>query len=239
MSDKNLSFGLFLAIFGVFFSIGSYFILMNIPLTALGIGISILGIAWAMIPSNPIPRKSTASLIKSSCSNIEVLLEALGLFERAIYIPINGKIIAYIPIKKSEEITLSEIKESTSKFIFKNGKNLGVIIIPPWISNPISNPIPETNLDGILEYALLDSEIASSVTVVKNEDNIVIEIKGLKIDIDYSRFKIVMGSLPACIAAQAIALALSRPIKIISERKENNKLIVQLRILNWTDRKFT
>jgi hypothetical protein len=239
MSDKNLSFGLFLVIFGVFFSIGSYFILMNIPLTALGIGISILGIAWATIPSNPIPRKSTASLIKSSCSNIEVLLEALGLFERAIYIPTNGKIIAYIPIKKSEEITLSEIKESTSKFIFKNGKNLGVIIIPPWISNPINNPIPETNLDGILEYALLDSEIASSVTVVKNEDNIVIEIKGLKIDIDYSRFKIVMGSLPACIAAQAIALALSRPTKIISERKENNKLIVQLRILNWTDRKFT
>jgi hypothetical protein len=212
---------------------------MNIPLTALGIGISILGIAWAMIPSNPIPRKSTASLIKSSCSNIEVLLEALGLFERAIYIPTNEKIIAYIPIKKSEEITLSEIKESTSKFIFKNGKNLGVIIIPPWISNPISNPIPETNLDGILEYALLDSEIASSVTLVKNEDNIIIEIKGLKIDIDYSRFKIVMGSLPACIAAQAIALALSRPIKIISERKENNKLIVQLRILNWTDKKFT
>jgi hypothetical protein len=66
VADKNLTIGLCLVVFGVLFGTTSYFVLGNVPLTALGMGLAVLGAAWAMIPSNPLPRETVASLIKSS-----------------------------------------------------------------------------------------------------------------------------------------------------------------------------
>jgi len=121
VADRNLTFGFSLAVFGVTFSLGSYLALGNIPLTALGIGLAILGAAWAITPPNPLPRSVVVSLIKSSCSNIEAMLEALGAFERAVYIPVknNGRAVAYIPVKKAGEATLSEVAENTGKIVFR------------------------------------------------------------------------------------------------------------------------
>ena len=241
MADRNLTFGFFLAVFGVTFSLGSYLALGNIPLTALGIGLAILGAAWAITPPNPLPRGVVVSLIKSSCSNIEAMLEALGAFERAVYIPVknNGRAVAYIPVKKAGEATLSEVAENTGKIVFRRGGSLGVIVTPPMVDVGNPYPVGGASIDGLLEYALVESEVASSVRAVQTGDYVVVEVQGLRVDVNHSRFRAVMGSLPACIAAQAVAEALSKPVQIAEERREGNRLYVRLRVLNWTDKSFT
>jgi len=241
VADRNLAFGICLAVFGAVFSLGSYLALGNVPLTALGIGLAVLGAAWAMTPPNPLPRRVVASLVKSSCSNIEALLEALGAFEKAVYLPVkaDGKVAAYVPLKRAGLATLSEVAENAGKIVFRRGGSLGVIVAPPRVEVGNPQPIGESSLDGLLEYALVESEVASSARAVQAGDNVVVEVQGLRVDVDHSRFRAVMGSLPACVAAQAVAEAVSKPVQITDERREGNRLTVRLRVLNWTDKAFT
>jgi hypothetical protein len=240
VADKNLTIGLCLVVFGVLFGTTSYFVLGNVPLTALGMGLAVLGAAWAMIPSNPLPRETAASLIKSSCNNIEAILEASGAVERAVYIPLRPqkRVVAYVPLKRAGQVTLSEIAENAGKAVFKRGGSLGVIVVPPRVE--ISNPhsTGELNIDVLLEQALVESEVVSSARVLRAGDLVEVEVRGLKVDIDHPRFRAVMGSLPACIVAQVVALALSKPVRVADEEQRNDRLIVRLRALDWTDKAY-
>jgi hypothetical protein len=74
---------------------------------------------------------------------------------------------------------------------------------------------------------------------VQSGDSVVVEVRGLRLDVNHSRFKAVMGSLPACVAAQAAAAALSKPVQIADEKREGDRLTVHLRALDWTDISYT
>jgi hypothetical protein len=239
--DRNLAFGLSLSVFGSLFSLGSHMVLGNVPLTALGIGLTILGAAWAITPPKPLPKGVVASLVKSSCSNIEALLEALGAFEKAVYIPVEpgGRVAAYVPLKRAGQATLSQAAESAGKIIFRRGGSLGVFVTPPRVELGNPHPVSESILDGLLDYALVESEIASSARAVQSGDSVVVEVRGLRLDVNHSRFKAVMGSFPACVAAQAVAAALSQPVQIADEKREGDRLTVHLRVLDWTDTSYT
>ncbi|MGC9069156.1 MAG: hypothetical protein ACP5IZ_09335 [Thermoprotei archaeon] len=237
MSDTNLITGIGLSTFGTILALGSYLLLQNVPLTAMGIGIIVIGTTWALTPPNPTPKKALLDLVKSSCSNIEALLEATGATNKAIYIPArDNKIIAYIPLKNGDNITLQTIAENNSKILIRQGKTLGIAIIPPNIGQETPNPETEPNIDAQLDHILIETlEIAENIKTARSENTIIVQIHKPKIDIDYPRFKMIMGSLPSSLIAQAIATATSRPVKIIQEKTQKNTLTIQLRLLNWTD----
>jgi len=235
MPDTNLTAGTGLTTFGTILALGSYILLQNIPLTAMGIGIIVIGIAWALTPPNPTPKKALLDLVKTSCSNIEALLEAIGATNKAIYIPTkDGHTIAYIPLKNEDNTPLQSITENNSKLLIKQGKTLGITIIPP--NTGLETPTPETNIDTQLDYTLIETlEIAEKIKTIKSGDTIIIQVHKPKIDINYPRFKIILGSLPSLLAAQTIATITSRPVKIIQEQNTKNTLTIQLKLLNWTD----
>lgn len=241
MVDRNLAFGLSLSVFGALFGLGSHLVLGNVPLTALGIGLTILGAAWAITPPNPLPRGVVASFVKSSCTNIEALLEALGAFEKAVYLPVEsgGRVAAYVPLKRAGQATLRQAAENVGKIVFKRGGSLGVFVTPPRVELGNPHPVSENSLDSLLDYALAESEIASSARAVQMGDSVVVEIRGLRLDVNHPRFRAVMGSLPACVAAQAVAATLSKPVQIVDEKHEGGRLTVHLRVLDWTDTAYT
>jgi hypothetical protein len=238
--DRNISIGSSIAVFGLTLSLGAYILLGNIPLTAMGIGLIIIGVSWALIPQNPIPRKAIMDIVKSSCSNIEAFLEFVGATRRAIYIPSKegGRVMAYVPLKGS--IPLNAIANNDDRMIVRHGEGLGVMITPPKVE--FGNPSVEYggSVEAILNYVLIEaSEIAESINVVKSEDGFIIEIRNVRVDIEYPRFKVVMGSLPSCLAAQAIATTLSKPVQIVDEKRDGDRLIVQLRLMDWIETTYT
>jgi len=241
VADRNLVYGLFLAIFGATLSIGSYLILDNLPLTAMGIGLVVVGTAWAMTPPTSPPKETVAYLVKSSCSNIEALLEAVGAAEKAVYVPVKSgvEVIAYVPLRRAGNLTIEEVAENAGKMLISRGGSLGIVVSPPRIEfgNPVL--VDRHDVEGILEYVLVDSEVASSVRAVEVEDGMLVEVYNPRLDTGFPRFRAVIGSLPSCVAAQAVATGLSKPIQIADERHEGNRLIVRLRVLNWTDKTFT
>jgi len=235
VSDLNLTAGIAFSIFGAILALGSYILLQNIPLTAMGIGIIVIGITWALIPPNPIPKKPILDLVKSSCSNIEALLEAIGAVNKAIYLPTkDGNTIAYIPLKNGDDTPLQAIAENNGRLVIRQGKTLGITIIPP--DTGIEGIDSEAGIDAQLNYILIDTlELAERIKTAESGDTIVIQVYKPKMDINYPRFKMILGSLPSLLAAQAIAMKTSRPVKIIGEQVQKNMLTIQVKLLNWTD----
>jgi len=242
-ADRNIYFGLTVAAFGLFFSVGSYILIGSIPLTAMGIGLIIVGVSWALTPPHPVPRKAVSDIVASSCSNIEALLEFVGAARRAIYVPlgVDGKVIAYVPLRGSEGgLPLKNIAENPDRVIVRQGGSLGVIVTPPRVEFSSGNPGVEGSIETLLDYVLVEaSEIAESVKMVRFGEEFIIEVYGVRFDVEYQRFRTVMGSLPSCLAAQVAAAALSKPIQVIDEKRNGDKLTVHLRVLDWIEASYT
>lgn len=243
-ADRNLALGLAVAVFGVALGLGAYMLLGSVPLTAMGIGLVIVGVAWASTPPHPVPRKAVLDMVESSCSNIEALLEFVGATRRAIYLPseVDGGVVAYVPLTVAEDtrgISLRSVADSVGRVIVRQGGCLGVVVAPPRVEFGGGNPGFEVGVEGIetlLDYVLVEtSEIAEGVKAVRSEDGFVIEINKVRVDVDHPRFRAVMGSLPSCLAAQVAAVAASRPVQIVDERHVGDRLTVQLRLLDWTE----
>lgn len=243
VSDDNIILGLAIAFFGLALSLSAHILLGNIPLTAMGIGLAIVGVAWALTPSHPLPRKTVLDIIESSCDNIEALLEFLGATRKAIYLPLaaEARVMAYVPLagaKDAEGLSLKEVADDVGKIVVRRGEVIGVFIAPPKVKFLGGNPGFEDsggNIESLLDYVFVDSEIAESVRVARSEDGLVIEVCKVRVNVNYPRFNVVLGSLPSCLAAQVVAAALSRPVQVVSEKVVGDKLIINLRFLDWTE----
>jgi len=243
-ADRNISFGLAVAVFGLFLGLGAYMLIGSIPLTAMGVGLIIIGLSWALTPPHPVPRKAVLDIVASSCSNIEALLEFVGAARRAIYVPseADGRVIAYVPLKGSEGLPLKAVAENPGRVIVRQGGSIGVIVTPPKIEFGGGNPGIEGggSIEPLLNYVLVEaSEIAESVKAVRSGEEFIIEVHGVRVDVEYQRFRAVMGSLPSCLAAQVAAAELSRPVQIVDERRDGDRLTVHLRLLDWTETAYT
>jgi hypothetical protein len=239
MADRNIAAGLGLAIFGATFALGAYLLLGNIPLTATGIGVAVFGVALALTPLSPIPKQAVISFVRNSCGSIEALLEAAGATSRAVYLPRgNSGVIAYVPLKSGGEVSLQAVAQNDGGIIVRHGGCLGIMVFPPSLGFEAGNPGADSILDVAvqLENVLVEAaEIAEGVTAVDSEGEIRLEIYRPRLDVDYPRFRIVMGSLASCLAAQVVAAATSRPVQIVEEKRSGKNLSVRLRLLNWTD----
>jgi len=69
----------------------------------MGIGIIVIGIAWALTPPNPTSKKALLDLVKTSCSNIEALLEAIGVTNKVIYMPTKDDILGTMVIMSKRQ----------------------------------------------------------------------------------------------------------------------------------------
>lgn len=236
MIDRNVLFGAGLAVFGGALGFSAYGILNNTPLTALGIGIVILGLTIMLTPPHPIPRDVVRSFIKSACTNIEGFLEAMGAVNRAVYIPFNNRVYAYVPLKADGDVALSGVVEKLNKIVVADGRNIGVVLIPP-ASELVTRSAEggQGELEAIVYDVLVNvSELAEDVKAVSSGDTVVLEVSKPRFDENYPRYEAVMGSLIASIAAQAIARASNKPTRVISEIKSGDRLLIKVGVLDWT-----
>ncbi|MBC7090492.1 MAG: hypothetical protein H5T50_01060 [Nitrososphaeria archaeon] len=240
MPDKIELLGIGLTVFSPIFATLSYILLSNIPLTALGIGLTVLGLTILLTPQHPVPKETVQTFIRSSCENLETLLEATGAFMKATYFPSNGKVYAYIPVTREQNIVMEDVVKNVGNLISKSGRSLGLIIVPP-ASELLKNSVGEgAGYDAVASEILVEaSEVVESVKVVESDSTIVLEIFRPRVDINFSRFRTVMGSLPTSIAAQAAAIKYSKPVQVLDESFEGNRIISRLKVLEWTGTPYT
>lgn len=226
--NRYNAFGTVLALTGAALATFSYFILLNIPLTALGIGAVIVGFSIVITPVNPVPTQSIRSLVENSVVNIERLLEELGVTSKAYFIPSeDGRVYAYIPLagNKTPPEKPSKPKGITVEV---NGKTF-MVLVPP--SANLIKVEEGGSLEAVLNEVLVDlTEFCDSVKVGEGEV-ITIELNKPRASEGAGRFRRVMGSVEASIAASVAAATLGRPVHIESEVDEKSKRFITLRVL--------
>lgn len=217
--EKLHVFSVGLISFSIAFTVFSYLILVNIPLTALGVGMLILGVSILLTPLNPIPSSAVRSLLEGSVLSLEAILEGFDISSKGYYLlHDDGRVYVYIPL--AGEFKPSTLK-TPPKSIFVEDSGTTYLVLPPPASELTRfENVSEMDVEEAISRIVVDVvELASSVRVAVGE-NVVVELKGLRSYVAAGRFRKVFGSLEASIAACIAASVLKRPLHVESEVEE-------------------
>ena len=203
--DRLSILGAGLTVFASSLTIWSYLFLMNIPLTALGIGLIILGISILLTPTHPIPPHAVRALLEGSTLNIEALLEELNITNRGYYVRgADGRVYVLIPVGRDVGPPMGEFEFKGLVAKVQDRKYL--TIIPPSSEIIYVQELSEAGFDDALNHILVDlSELAESVETSIAGEYAVVRIRKPRGHVASWRFRNVLGSLEASIAASLLA----------------------------------
>lgn len=231
MRESFSLFGKIMIIFGTVISLFFYIFFGNIPLTALGIGSIIVGIAAILLPEEPIPSLTIRSLIESSALTIEAILEELRIESKGIYLPPNETYVSVVlPLKSIESLEFDEFSKDNVFLLVRNTP--AIKFFPPGCTIAKSIINQDLSLDEALEKVLVDTtEFCSKVKLVETVEGIVIEIDSPYTKEKLPYFSKCLGSLPASLCAIVTATVKKSALQIIKEEIDKNKLYVYIKLL--------
>lgn len=244
LMGKFARIGAGLAGFGAILSAFSYFVLGSVPLTALGLAFCILGCVVLIFPEYLVPHQLVKGMISGATANIEATLEEFAATQKAVYLPPKeGKVYIFVPLSNNPSYPeFSKIADTPKRIISNIDGHSGLFIYPPGsdvvvlsgVAGERETKIEEEKenkdfflndflpqLENAISYLLVDfSEFCSKVQIGFKENRAILRMRNVKLNIEVPRFTKVLGSLPASLAACAIAQITRTPVKIIEEKQE-------------------
>ena len=230
MLDRYTGLGLLLVEFGVPFALFAYFVLLNTPLSALGLGCLIIGSTLMLIPSSPVPKETVWAMVEGSCLNVEALLEEFDARWRAVYLPPRqGLIYAYAPLSANPGYEgVSAAMAAPIRVFSDAGGGRALMIFPPGSEVVrIASLEKDSSVDEALSYILVDFlEAVESVKAVRSGDRYILEMSGARVETRFPRFELVLGSLPTSIAGCILASVLGKPVALVNEDLSGRKTTI-------------
>jgi|GEM_PF-610200 len=241
--------------FGAILALFSYFVLISVPLTTVGLALAILGLVILILPEYLVPHEVVRGMISGSVTNIEAVLEEFGATHKAIYLlPREGKVYAYVPLSGNPSYPeFSEIVNAPKRIISNVDGHPGLFIYPPGSDVVALSGVGrdenieereevkengKPSLDDFLpqvengiSYCIVDfAELASKVQVNFEENKVFLGMKNVKIEVEAPRFTRVLGSIPTSLAACVVAGVSKMPVKIVEEKREGKWLRAVLEV---------
>lgn len=111
----------------------SYFVLLSVPLTALGLAFVILGCVMFIFPEYLVPHQVVRGMISGAAANIEAMLEEFAASKKAVYLPPKeGKVYAFVPLSENLSYPkVREIADAPKRVISNVDGHPGLFIYPP------------------------------------------------------------------------------------------------------------
>jgi len=213
--------GYALVAFGALAAIFFWFIMGNVPMSALGIGIAVVGSSLAITPLSPVPSATVRRMLEGSLQNTEAVLEELGVSEKGFYVPkADGSVQVYAPMGTGFAMPPPPDAPVEGLVTKINGRQ--VLVIFPPASSLMKNLDPTdargVDLEGAISEALVEEAgLADSLKATESAGAVAIEISSPKSKAGAGRVSNVMGSLEAGIAAAIVARAKRRAVSVDSE----------------------
>jgi len=221
LAGRYLSIGFCLIGFGSVLSAFSYFILTNTSLTALGLASIILGATAASLPEQLVPRNAVKAMLRGATLNIEALLEEFEVKGGALYLPPrDGSVSVYLPLASNPKpATIEAIRTAPRRVMTMAEGEPGLMVFPPAAELVRAAELGEDiKLEEALRYLLVDvTELCSTVRASEVEDQIVLEMKNVKIGTEAPRYRALLGTIPSSLAACAIATVTKRGVCLLDE----------------------
>lgn len=244
MSNPYRVLGLGLCLAGTIFAPISYFIIGSVPLTAVGISAIIIGFTCiALANARPyISPEACEVILKTGMENTAVLLEELGIRNKAVYLPSSmrdGHPQALIPLGEDRDIQRVKGK-IPGRLIVRYGVNPDDMAIAVTTPGSINIDMLETKpgptseeIEAAATYILTGLlDIANSVTVNLSDTQVNVEISGPKLHYEDIWYYRCLGSPIASIVAAISSEALEKPIRIKEEDYSKGKSRIILEVLS-------
>ena len=233
--DRYSGLGLGLIVFGVPSALFSWFVLLNTPLTALGLGCVVLGGTLVLVPSSPVPRETVRAMVEGACIGVEALLEEFDARLPCVYLPPReGRVYAYVPLSTSPGYEgVAAAMRAPLRVLSDAGGGRALMVFPPGSEVVrIAGLEEESGMDEALGYVLVDFlEEVERVKAVRAGDRVVVEMAGSRVETGFPRFRMVMGSLPTSIAGCVLAATLGKPVALVDEDASGKSLTATFRVL--------
>ncbi|MBE0479282.1 hypothetical protein IBX65_09260 [Candidatus Aerophobetes bacterium] len=239
--------------FGAIVAGFSYFVILSIPLTALGFAFCILGCVVLIFPEYLVPHQVVKGMISGAVANIEAVLEEFSATYKAIYLPPDeGKVYAFCPLSGNPaHPAVEKIVRARKRIICEVDGHPGIFIYPPGADvMAVSGVIEEESeaeklgegkdvslktflpgLENAIGYLLVDfAELASKVEVSFEENRVFLRAKNIKLHVDAPRFIKVLGSPPVSLACCCVAKLTKRWVKVVDEVEEGKWLRAHIEV---------
>jgi hypothetical protein len=233
--------GVGLCLAGAAFAPLTYLILESVPLTAIALSTTVIGIICiALANSRPgISPEACQILLKTGMENTAALLEELGLRNKALYLPSamrNGCPQAIIPLENADTKLIRG--KIPGRLIVRYGAapdDMAIAVTTPGSMSIALLERPPGSADEDIENAasfILAGalDLADSVTVNSSDSRIDVLVRGARLryeDIWYHR---CLGSPIASIAATICSEALGKPVRIKEEshNRQESRIIIEV-----------
>ena len=222
--DRYQLLGLSLIGFGVVLAPYSLIVLLNVALTSLGIGVVILGATLLVVPGSPVPVHHIKAMMEGSLVNIEAILEEFNVSGKAVYVPGNDRVYAFIPFE-DVKVPYVNLNSTHLRILAEVGGLKGVFIFPPGSEALRLSSLPgEAGLEDAVSHVLVDFlESVDSIKVVRNNNRVTVEILKPKVFSDYPRANSCLGSYTVSIAGCIISSNLDSSIQFLGEEEEGGR----------------
>jgi hypothetical protein len=254
LADRNTIVAIDLLTVGAILAALGYVGAQSIPITALGFAVLIIGALILLIVPDSVPQDAYRALLRDSITNIEIVLEESGMRERAYFQMLNeggvvqNEIRAFIPFPlmkastgdaesvASGALSISEVlfQKTLStlprRFIVSFGPSKALCLVPPGNEIVKAARIQEgDDLEESIRTALVGAtDLARSVLVIEEGDEIKVQISGPKLSSDSPFFNGCLGTPLSCIASCVAATVRNTPIRIIDEKIDRSLIRLTL-----------
>jgi hypothetical protein len=233
--DRYVGLGLIFAVFGVPLAFFSWFVLLNTPLTALGLGCVVLGATLVLVPSSPVPRETVRAMVEGACVGVEAMLEEFDARLPCVYLPPReGRVCAYAPLSMNPGYEgVAAAMRAPLRVLSDAGGGRALMVFPPGSEIVrISGLGEESGIDEALGYVLVDFlEEVEGVKAVREGDRVLVEMVGGRVETGFPRYRMVLGSLPTSVAGCVLSATLGKPVAFMDEEASGKTLSATFRVL--------
>ena len=227
--------GVVLMFFGVPFAVYSYFVLLDVTFTALGLASLVLGATALLVPSSPVPAGTVRAMVEGASVNVEALLEEYDASSKAYYLPpVDGRVYCYVPLSGGlESWQLERVIGSPIRVVTDVAGSRGLMVFPPGSEIVrLSLLGEESGLEDALSYVLVDYlEAVESVKAVLSGDRVVVQLNRYRVDTDFPRVKLCLGSIPVSTAGCVLAWVTGKPVLFVDEAGSGESTTATFRVM--------
>jgi hypothetical protein len=208
-----------LGIWGASLAVYSFWVLKNIPLTALGLGAVVISASIISTYSESPYSEAALTALEAYTANLARILEEFGASQRAIYLK-DGFILA--PLSSRID---GNYPSNPDRMVFGSRGCYYLVLEGPKLP---AEGDPEAALTGSLVDTL---GVCDAVRVVSSDYRITVELRGVRISEPSARFTAVLGPVPVHLAATALAKAMGKDLIVKEWREEKRRIVATIEVI--------
>jgi len=167
-------------------------------------------------------------MVEGSIVNIEALLEEFDTRYGAVYLPPrDGRVFAYVPLNSEVEASVGwSAMKAPVRVVTEVRGEPGLFVFPPGSEVVrLSLLSPESGVEEALTHVLVDFlEIVQSVKAVRDGERIVVEMRGSRVETEFPRFRMVLGSISTSTAGCVLSTVVDVPVLFKDEQIEERRI---------------